>query len=177
MSVAPSPRKDRSTVRSTGERKTSFIDGVRLRPSVSHVDERGSVCEIYDPAWGFTDEPVVYVYVATVRPQVVKGWVVHFEQDDRLYVTEGTVQIVLYDAREESPTEGLVNSFVIGPENRSLVRVPHGVYHAVANVGTVDAAFLNLPTIPYQHDNPDKYRLPIGSPEIPYRFPSHFVGG
>jgi dTDP-4-dehydrorhamnose 3,5-epimerase len=177
MIEGAAPKKDEATVTPSGERRAEIIEGVRLRPAVTQVDERGSICEVYDPAWAFTEEPLVYVYLSTVRPQSVKGWVVHLRQDDRLFVSRGTAQVVLFDRREESPTTGLVNSFVIGPENRSLLRIPHGVYHAVANVGRDDAAFINMPTRPYQHSDPDKYRLPLDSDEIPFRFPPHFVGG
>jgi dTDP-4-dehydrorhamnose 3,5-epimerase len=47
--------------------------------------------------------------------------------------------------------------------------IPAGVYHAVQNVGDREAAFVNLPSQPYQHDDPDKYRLPIDNDVIPYR--------
>src|ERR671933_41728 len=87
------------TVTPAGERLDRFIDGVRLRQAITHSDERGSVTEIYDPAWGFSEEPVVYVYEARIHPGQKKGWVVHFEQDDRLFFSSGSAKIVLYDAR------------------------------------------------------------------------------
>ena len=40
---------------------------------------------------------------------------------------------------------------------------------AVQNVGDVDALFVNLPTRPYRHENPDKYRLPLDTDRIPFR--------
>jgi dTDP-4-dehydrorhamnose 3,5-epimerase len=30
--------------------------------------------------------------------------------------------------------------------------------------------FINLPTAPYKHADPDKYRLPLDTDEIPYQF-------
>jgi dTDP-4-dehydrorhamnose 3,5-epimerase len=53
-----------------------------------------------------------------------------------------------------------------------LVIIPHGVFHAVQNVGNSDALFFNLPTRPYNHAAPDKYRLPLDPDQIPYRFDS-----
>jgi hypothetical protein len=29
--------------------------------ATTHLDERGEVCEIYNPAWGVMDAPLVYV--------------------------------------------------------------------------------------------------------------------
>lgn len=47
---------------------------------------------------------------------------------------------------------------------------PPGVYHGVRNVGKDDAWFVNMPSTPYRHEDPDKYRLPLDSPDIPFRF-------
>jgi len=33
-----------------------------------------------------------------------------------------------------------------------------------------DALFVSMPTRPYQHDDPDVYRLPLENDQIPYRF-------
>jgi dTDP-4-dehydrorhamnose 3,5-epimerase len=43
------------------------------------------------------------------------------------------------------------------------------VYHVVQNVGVDEAAFVNLPSEPYLHDDPDKYRLPRENDVIPYQ--------
>jgi hypothetical protein len=37
-------------------------------------------------------------------------------------------------------------------------------------VGTDDAWFVNMPSTPYRHDDPDKYRLPLDTPDIPFHF-------
>jgi dTDP-4-dehydrorhamnose 3,5-epimerase len=37
-------------------------------------------------------------------------------------------------------------------------------------VGETDAYFVNLPTRAYDHANPDKFRLPLDTDLIPYRF-------
>lgn len=161
---------DAQSVTPEGERLMQQIAGVELRPAVTHSDERGSICEIFSPAWGFTDEPLCYVYESTIRPGVVKGWVVHYEQDDRLFFSQGSVKIVLYDARRDSPTHGLINELFFEAHNRGLLRVPAGVVHAVQNIGWTDAQFINLPTRPYRHEAPDKARLPLDTEAIPYRF-------
>jgi dTDP-4-dehydrorhamnose 3,5-epimerase len=44
------------------------------------------------------------------------------------------------------------------------------VYHAVQNIGIVDAVFINMPTRPYDHGDPDKLRLPLKNGLIPYSF-------
>ena len=163
-------RKDPQTVTRAGEPIQELLDGVRVRPAVTHLDERGSLCEIYDPAWGFTDEPLVYVYQTTIRPKQVKGWVLHLEQDDRLFFSFGDVKVVLFDGRVESRTFESLNVLHFGESNRALLRIPRGVYHAIANVGGSDVVFINSPTRAYRHEDPDKYRLPLDTDRIPYRF-------
>ena len=95
------------TVTPEGERIAEFIDGVQLRPAITHSDERGSLTEVYDPAWDVTDDPLVYVYESRIHPGQKKGWIVHFEQDDRLFFSVGSAKVVMYDARTASPTRGL----------------------------------------------------------------------
>lgn len=164
------PKPDVQTVTAEGEAVASRIAGVNLRLAVTHPDERGEVCEIYNPAWGFHEEPLVYVYQICIRPQRVKGWVVHYEQDDRLFVSLGTVKIVLYDDRAGSPTQGMLNEIYLGERKRGLIVIPKGVFHAIQNVGDTDAILVNLPTRAYNHARPDKLRLPLDTDRIPYSF-------
>ena len=164
------PRKDTQTVSREGEPLTDLIDGVRVHYPPTQIDGRGDLVETYDPRWGLSDEPMVYNYLATIRPGVVKGWVKHLKQDDRLFFAFGAVALVLYDDREGSPTHGQVNEFFFGERRRATVVIPAGVWHAVANVGETDAIFLNSPTRPYDHADPDKYRLPLVNDLIPYSF-------
>ena len=156
------------TVTPDGRRLDEFIDGVKLRPAVTHSDERGSLTEIYDPAWGFTEEPLVYVYTATVHPGQKKGWVVHLEQDDRLFFAQGAAKVVLYDARPASPTHERVQEVFLGDANRGLLRIPAGVVHAVVNVGPAEVRFVNMPTRPYRYEAPDKVRIAADTDAIPY---------
>jgi dTDP-4-dehydrorhamnose 3,5-epimerase len=169
------PIRDRQSVTPDGRRIEPIIAGVQVRPAVTQ-DDRGTLCEIFDPRWGFDDGPLVYVYQTTIRPRKIKGWVVHQDQDDRLFFSSGSVRVVLYDARPESPTYEMINERYFSAHNRGLLRIPCGVYHAIENIGETDVLFLNLPTRPYEHENPDKYRLPLDTSVIPYRF-SNRPGG
>lgn len=176
MSERTGPIQDRQTVTPEGLRTDPRIAGVIVRPAVTHVDDRGELCEVFNPAWGLHDAPLVYAYQSMVRPHKVKGWIVHHLQDDRLFVSLGTFRIVLYDAREGSPTQGSINEIFLSERNRAMVIIPRGVYHAVQNVGDTDAYFINLPTRAYDHANPDKYRLPLDNDLIPFRFEEKLGG-
>jgi dTDP-4-dehydrorhamnose 3,5-epimerase len=172
----PKPSRDRQTVTPEGESVQALIAGVRVRRAITHEDDRGSVCEMLGAGWDFDDAPIVYAYQATIRPRKIKGWVVHFDQDDRLFFSSGSVQLVLYDGRPNSETHGTINELFFSEYNRALVRIPRGVYHALRNIGETDALFVNLPTRPYNHVVPDKYRLPLDTEAIPYRFTDRLGG-
>lgn len=169
IDISTPPVPDSPTVTPEGERLETLIDGVRVRPAKVQSDDRGTLTEIYSEAWSFTEEPLVYVYQTTIRAGKTKGWVIHFEQDDRLFFDDGAVKVVLYDAREGSPTAGMINELFFGSANRALVRIPAGVFHAIANIGESEVRFINQPTRPYRHERPDKARLPADTDAIPYR--------
>jgi dTDP-4-dehydrorhamnose 3,5-epimerase len=88
-------RKDVPSVTADGELIQEPIAGVQVRRSPTHTDERGTLTEILDVRWGFTDDPLVYVYHVTIRPEQVRGWVVHRTQNDRLSAYAGVLKIVL----------------------------------------------------------------------------------
>src|SRR5580700_7201958 len=106
--TATSPKKDIPTVTVEGQPLVQLIDGVSLRSSVTHVDDRGTLCEIHTPHKAPLADPVVYVYQFTIRPGKMKGWHVHHLHDDRIFISQGQVKVVLYDSRPDSPTFGLV---------------------------------------------------------------------
>jgi dTDP-4-dehydrorhamnose 3,5-epimerase len=158
------------SVNPEGKPLASLIEDVKVRPAKTQTDARGTLAEVYDPRWGFSDEPMVYAYAVTIRPGVTKGWIVHQSHDDRLFFAVGSLRAVLYDDREGSPTRGKLNELFFDVHNRGLLQIPKGVWHAITNVGLTDALMFNLPTEPYHHDSPDKWDLPLDTPEIPYEF-------
>jgi dTDP-4-dehydrorhamnose 3,5-epimerase len=162
--------RDRQMVTSAGQRIGRLTDGVEIRPLTTHSDARGSIVELFDPRWGWHPDPIVFGYCFTIRPGVVKGWNLHREHEDRYALLNGTMELVLFDPRPDSPTCGEICKIVLSEHQRMLVNVPRNVWHADHNIGTTDVVVVNFPTIPYDHTNPDKYRLPIDTDLIPYSF-------
>lgn len=170
-SLASHAARDQRTVTPDGSALDRLPDGVVVKDLVTHVDERGSLCVMYDPREGLHPEPLVYSYFITLRPGYVKGWSLHESHDDRYALVLGSLQVVLYDTRPGSPTEGLVASVVMSEERRRLVTVPAGVWHADWNIGSKDVVLVNHPTAPFDYERPDKLRLPIDTDRIPFSFP------
>jgi dTDP-4-dehydrorhamnose 3,5-epimerase len=163
-------QRDIMTVTPEGKNCATLIEGVRIRDLVLHTDDRGTVCEMYDPRWGWHPDPLVFTYCYTLRPGWVKGWAMHQQHDDRYCLLSGEMKVVLYDAREDSPTFKEVREIYLTEQRRQLLSIPTGVWHADQNVGEKDVVVVNFPTIQYDHANPDKFRLPVHTDLIPYQF-------
>ena len=163
-------RKDVETVTPEGRPVARRTHGVRTRALTTLVDDRGALMELFDPRWEFDGLPITYAYAFTVRPGVVKGWGLHEYHEDRYVLLYGRVDLVLYDVRPDSPTCGQVHRISLNEHRRELISIPAFVWHADHNVGDSEAVILNFPTRPYDHASPDKHRLPIDTPLIPYDF-------
>lgn len=112
-----------------------LTEGVRIRPLPIHTDSRGSVCELFDIRWDWHDEPLVFAYMFTIRPGVVKGWNLHKEHEDRYALVQGEMDLVLFDPRPESGTYGQTCRLTLTASQRCIVNVPRNVWHADHNIG------------------------------------------
>ena len=162
--------RDGQTVTRTGAELQKLPEGVSFHDMTMQVDERGMVCELFDLRWGWRAEPLPFVYLFTVRPGMIKGWGMHKRHEDRYCLLFGDMEVLLYDDRPDSTTRGLVSKLVLSEHRRRLLNIPAGIWHADRCIGSKDAVVINFPTQPYDHENPDKYRLPLDTEAIPYRF-------
>jgi dTDP-4-dehydrorhamnose 3,5-epimerase len=170
MSIHVDTLQDVASVTSNGESLAALPAGVTFREVPTQTDDRGTVVELFDPRWGWHDKPLVFSYCFTIRPGMIKGWGLHKEHEDRYFVLFGEMQVVMYDDRPDSPTRHLVSSVVLSEHRRRLMNIPPGIWHANRNLGTRDVVVINFPTTPYNHTKPDKYRLPLDTDQIPYKF-------
>jgi dTDP-4-dehydrorhamnose 3,5-epimerase len=77
-------------------------------------------------------------------------------------------KVALHDPREDSPTRGETNTFVIGWQRQRRLTIPPGVYHGFTAVGAEAAAIVNIPSELYDYESPDEFRRPFDDPEIGY---------
>jgi dTDP-4-dehydrorhamnose 3,5-epimerase len=146
-----------------------LIDGVEVTPLRMHGDHRGGLVELLTTR-DHTIDPIVHVYQVYAAPGSVRAWVYHEHQDDRLAFTAGDFLIVLFDIRPDSPTRDMITTLRVGVAAPTLLRIPRLVIHGVKNCGAAGATFVNLPTNIYLPEAPDKRRLPIDDPRVPYKF-------
>jgi dTDP-4-dehydrorhamnose 3,5-epimerase len=163
-------KRDVQTVTLDSKPIGRLTEGVKIRPAQTHSDARGSVVEILDQRWGYHPAPIQSLHCFTVRPGFVKGWALHETHEDRYFILSGEMELVLFDPRPQSSTCGEVCKILMSEHHRCIVNVPSYVWHAELNIGVTDVVVIDMPTVPYDHANPDKYRLPIDTPLIPHSF-------
>lgn len=144
-----------------------MIDGVEIKQLKPNADERGYLMEI------LREDDEIFrhfgqAYVSLNYPGVVRAWHYHKLQDDFIAVVKGMIKLALYDAREGSPTKGQVEEHFLGEQNNILIKIPVGVMHGYKTIGVEPSLLINFPTRTYDHAQPDEYRLPWDTEEIPY---------
>ena len=154
----------------SGSSLEPIISGLHIQHRPPMIDHRGELIECYSDNWGYHPDPLVYVYSVVMAPSSIRAWLLHEHQDDRIVVLAGVMQWGFYDAREDSPTFKMLNVMTFFERHRVLFTIPRGVYHGVKNIHTTESIMINMPTRPYDHANPDKFRLPVKNDLIPFDF-------
>jgi len=89
-----------------------MIHDVAIKVLKPLQDDRGFLMEMLRE-----DEPIFerfgQVYITGCRRGVAEGWHYHKAQTDHSVCVGGTALVVLYDPREDSPTRGMVQEFVL----------------------------------------------------------------
>lgn len=144
-----------------------MIDGVNVKELKVISDERGRLMEMLR-----RDDPIFkqfgQIYLTTAYPGVVKAWHYHKQQWDHFVCVTGMMKVVLYDARDDSPTHGEVNEFFLGDHHPILLQIPPLVYHGFKCISDGEAIVINTASEVYDHNEPDEFRVPAHENDIPY---------
>ena len=146
-----------------------MIKGAMVKDLKVIPDERGRLMEILRNDDEMFEE-FGQVYMTTAYPGIIKAWHYHKLQSDNLTCIKGKILLAIYDPRENSPTYGELNDFIISLDNPKLIHIPPGIYHGFKNVGESEAIVVNTITKPYNHDNPDEYRVDAFNEKIGYKW-------
>jgi dTDP-4-dehydrorhamnose 3,5-epimerase len=161
-------RKDGQLVTSDWQTVAAPIDGVVVHEVLHVPRDHGVITEIFRPQWDPSGLPVVHIYQSRLFPGAIGAWSCHARTIDRLFVNQGQLKIVLFDGREDSRTSGGIMELHAGDARPAFLVIPAGIWHGLQNVGPSDALVLNCPTHAYDYEDPDHFRLPWDSSEIPY---------
>lgn len=144
-----------------------MIHDVRVAPLKQIVDQRGKVMHMVRrdmPGFSGFGE----IYFSTINAGAVKAWHRHKLMTQNYAVPFGTIHLVLYDDRQNSPTSGRLQEMTIGENNYCLVTIPPMVWYGFATPKPPFAIIANCASLP--HDPEEVERLDPGSPKIPFRW-------
>ena len=162
------PERDGQTVTREGDPAgEELIDGVRVRECKNVLTRSGTLLEVFRSDWPELSVEPGQVNWVLLWPQAVTDWHRHLGQTDHLAFPFGVIKLCLHDDREGSPTKGLSNVFRFGDLRPAAVVVPPGVWHGLRNETGAPAGFLNYFETPFSHEEPDNWRYPHDSPELP----------
>ena len=146
-----------------------LIEGVRFREVRNVIKPNGVLTELYRKDWQLDELPVEQVFQVRLNPDALSAWHAHEVTTDRLFASTGSLLIVLFDARQDSPTYLQVNEFRCGFARPGLITVPPKVWHGVCNIGPEPTTLINMVDRAYSYENPDHWRVPFDSKAIPYK--------
>lgn len=148
----------------------SQIIGVEIKVLKSFPDQRGFFREVIrhtDPI--FSGHSFAQWSHSKMTKNVVKAWHYHHVQLDWWYVPLGSIEAVLYDNREESPTYGMKTILPMGEtggtESIVCVRIPQGVLHG-CKVLSDEAHLMYITSEVYNPE--DEGRIPFDSDIVPH---------
>ena len=157
--------------------RTLSIHDVTVHEARWVVKANGRLAEAFRADWFAERVQVDQVFHVLLNGHGVSAWHVHAHTTDRLFIAQGHVRVVLYDTRADSPSFGQVLELLLSEYRPQLVVVPPGIWHGVENLDNVPALIVNMPDRAYDYDNPDHWRLPATTDEIPYSFRGAAVTG
>lgn len=135
-------------------------------PFVKYGDDN-MLTELYRPEWHGVfapDEPIEHLYtVSAPTGGMRKEWYFHEHTLDRYMLLSGTLEIGLYDAREESSTFGVFELVTLeqpGGDRPNGVRIPPRVWHSL-NWKSLEGMLLNAKLPRYTSNFPDKFRIQL----------------
>jgi dTDP-4-dehydrorhamnose 3,5-epimerase len=147
-----------------------MIHDVAIKQLQVNPDEWGDLTEVWRSDLAFfqgVDEPEM-AEVSTTYPGAVRAWERHSGgQIDHFVVPNGRVKVGIFDDRSDSPTEGELDTYLIGDGNMVALRVPGDCWHGFKTLGDEPAILINFPTTLYDYDDPDEEHLPADTDRIP----------
>jgi len=142
-----------------------MISGVKIVPLSQIVDERGKVMHMLKA----TDLHFIKfgeIYFSCAWPGTIKAWHIHKTMTINNAVISGHAKFVLYDGREDSPTQGEVQEIFLGEDNYCLVQVPPGIANGYKAYGDKLVILANCATEPHQPE--EIIRMDPFKNDIPY---------
>ncbi len=146
-------------------KKAKLVHDVVIRPLKVFSDPRGSLVEVLKTTWedvyNQTTLPFSQSYVSWTNFNVARDEeLFHYHpngQQDRFVILKGKAVVVVYDDRENSPSKGVLNLFVMEglekPNNCYMLVVPPFTLHGFLAADKKGTLLINFPSHLYDPKN------------------------
>lgn len=143
------------------------IEGVDRIPLKINSDDRGHLIEICRTDWpkiqeilpAFPESRINQVYIVhDDRRDIVRAFHKHSDLWDLFSIVNGSARFVLVDDRPISPTYGVMNEYVLGQRNMSMLIVPPGVFHGWMSLED-NTILASIASHTYNQAKPDEVRI------------------
>lgn len=144
-----------------------MIKGLIKTPLKQFKDERGKVMHMMratDPHF----EKFGEVYFSWINADTTKAWNKHTLATLNYAVPVGSIKLMLYDDRSDSPTYKKLEEYILNSKDYYLLTIPPHIFYGFKSLNNESAMIVNCSTIP--HDPEESIRLPIDTPHIPYKW-------
>jgi dTDP-4-dehydrorhamnose 3,5-epimerase len=135
---------------------TEIISGVIITPLKKIINLKGDVfhgMKKSDSGYSGFGE----AYFSTINYNDIKPWKKHKKMTLNFIVPVGEIQVVIYDDRENSPTKGKFNNFVISINDYNRITIPPDVWVAFRGLSKELNLLLNITDI--EHDPDEMERI------------------
>lgn len=141
------------------------IDGVVIQALKQFPDERGTVLHMMRNDNPFFDN-FGEIYFSEIFSGVIKAWKWHSKMTQFFAVPVGCIQLILFDDRVGSPTNGNVMELTTGRENYLLIKIPPQVWYGFKGISDGPALLANCADFP--HTPGESQKKPLNDPDIPF---------
>tara|TARA_A100001011_G_C13777526_1_gene621820 strand:- start:95 stop:529 length:435 start_codon:yes stop_codon:yes gene_type:complete len=125
-----------------------MIHDVKITPLKIISDDRGKVMHMLR-----NDNPIFHsfgeIYFSTIYKDSIKAWHLHKESTLNYACIKGSVKLVLFDERPESPSKGKYQEINLSPENYFLVTIPPNIWNGFKGLYKSESIIANCLNLPH----------------------------
>ena len=144
------------------------IEGVYIMPLKQIEDNRGAVYHVLKDSDKYFNK-FAEIYISKINSGITKAWKCHKKMTQNFSVPTGKLKLVIYDARKNSKTFGVINEILLDPfDNYKRVVVPPNVWYGFKCLGNNYCLLLNVTDL--KHDPSESISIKLNNNIIPYNF-------
>ena len=131
------------------------ISGIKIFKKNIITDDRGKILHmmrIDDDNFRRFGE----IYFSYVNPSQIKAWHIHKKMTLNYVAAYGKIKLVLYDDREISPTNGMVQEIILSNDNHLLVSIPPMIWMGFQGLDSDVSLLLNIANIVHSPEESDR---------------------